>query len=170
MVRTSPSAPMTVPCPMRSVPRMAAVNASSGISACTRTTHWSAAARSNRSCSGLGCRRGGKAQLLVSAIGGAAEEQVGGQHIQRLEPAAHVAEDPLQVLQYAGRELVHEERAARLEHITGLAQDALAQGCRNGAEGDAGDDVARLAVAELVQNLVNRDRGRLHYVQPPIGE
>ncbi len=66
MVNTRPSRPMTAPWPMRSVPRIEAVKASSGISACTSTTDLSAESRSKLSSSCLGCRRGGKDQWLES--------------------------------------------------------------------------------------------------------
>src|SRR5262245_32302934 len=68
MVRTSPSSRMTTPLPMRSVPRMPAVNASSGTSARNSTIESSADSRSNRVCSRLGCISGGNAQLLRSAM------------------------------------------------------------------------------------------------------
>src|SRR5262252_7778559 len=59
---------MTTPLPMRSVPSMPAVKASSGTSARSRTRESSARSRSNRACSTLGCISGGKAQLLRSAM------------------------------------------------------------------------------------------------------
>src|SRR5687768_9856614 len=54
MVRTRPLSSITTPLPIRSVPRMGAVNASSGISARTCTTESSAASRSKRQSSGFG--------------------------------------------------------------------------------------------------------------------
>src|SRR6267378_1659277 len=68
MVRTRPSSRMTTPLPMRSVPRMPAVNASSGTSARSNTIESSAPSRSNRASSVLGCISGGNAQLLRSDI------------------------------------------------------------------------------------------------------
>src|SRR5712675_1231488 len=69
MVSTSPSSRMTTPLPIRSVPSMPAVNASSGTSARSSTIESSAASRSKRDSSGLGCISGGNAQLLRSAMG-----------------------------------------------------------------------------------------------------
>src|SRR5258708_37577932 len=65
---------------------------------------------------------------------GLTDEQMRRQHVERLEPAADVAEDALQVLQHARGELVDEKCPAGFEHIAGLAQYAFAQRCRNGAE------------------------------------
>src|SRR2546427_4057014 len=69
MVRTSPSSRMTPPLPIRSVPRIPAVKASSGISERNSTIESSAASRSKRNSSALGCISGGNAQLLRSAMG-----------------------------------------------------------------------------------------------------
>src|SRR5438874_4405099 len=57
---------------------------------------------------------------------GLTDEQMRRQHVERLEPAADVAEDALQVLQHARGELVDEKCAAGFEHIAGLAQYSLA--------------------------------------------
>src|SRR5882762_186422 len=69
MVSTSPSSRMTTPLPIRSVPRIPAVNASSGTSARSSTIESSAASRSKRDSSGLGCISGGNAQSLRSPMG-----------------------------------------------------------------------------------------------------
>src|SRR5437867_1026341 len=69
MVRTSPSSRMTTPLPIRSVPRIPAVKASSGTSERNSTIESSAASRSKRNSSALGCISGGNAQLLRSAMG-----------------------------------------------------------------------------------------------------
>src|SRR5258708_3123756 len=68
IVSTSPSEPMTTPCPIRSVPSAEAVKAESGTSECTCTTDWSAASRLKRRFSCRGCRRSGKAQSVVSPM------------------------------------------------------------------------------------------------------
>src|SRR5439155_19668893 len=68
MVRTSPSSRMTTPLPTRSVPRITAVKASSGTSERKSTIESSAASRSKRNSSALGCISGGNAQLLRSAM------------------------------------------------------------------------------------------------------
>src|ERR1700681_872349 len=68
-------------------------------------------------------------RILAGACSGGSgltDEQMRRQQVEQLEPAAHVAEDALQVLQHAGGELVHEKCAAGFEHIAGLAQYALA--------------------------------------------
>ena len=62
MVSTRPSSPMTTPLPVRSVPRIDAVNASSGTSARSATTAFIVAARSKRTSAAFGCRLGGNAQ------------------------------------------------------------------------------------------------------------
>src|SRR5512139_3307587 len=54
---------IATPVPVRSVPRIDAVNASSGISACTVTIEASAASRSNPTRSGSGWSSGGKAHF-----------------------------------------------------------------------------------------------------------
>src|SRR5256885_3348603 len=69
MVSTSPSSRMTTPLPIRSVPRIPAVKASSGTSERKSTIESSAASRSKRNSSALGCISGGNAQLLRSAMG-----------------------------------------------------------------------------------------------------
>src|SRR5437867_6191714 len=69
MVSTSPSSRMTTPLPIRSVPRIPAVKASSGTSERNSTIESSAASRSKRNSSALGCISGGNAQLLRSAMG-----------------------------------------------------------------------------------------------------
>src|SRR5882672_2711791 len=69
MVSTSPSSRMTTPLPMRSVPRIPAVKASSGTSERSSTMESSTASRSKRNSSALGCISGGNAQLLRSAMG-----------------------------------------------------------------------------------------------------
>src|SRR5512134_1713641 len=66
MVSTRPSSRITTPLPARSVPRICAVNASSGISARTRTTAPSAASRSKRQSSGCGRSSAGNAQSVGS--------------------------------------------------------------------------------------------------------
>src|ERR1700722_6305265 len=71
-----------------------------------------------------------------------AEEEVRGQHVQGLEFTADVTENPLQVLQHATGELVHQERATGLQDIAGFQQDLLTHGGGNGAEGNPGNDVA----------------------------
>src|SRR5258708_1729859 len=68
MVRTRPSSRMTMPLPARSVPRMDAVKASSGISERNCTTASSAGSRSNRNSSCCGCTPLGNAQLPCSAM------------------------------------------------------------------------------------------------------
>src|SRR2546427_400702 len=73
MVSTSPSSRMTTPLPIRSVPRIPAVKASSGTSERNSTIESSAASRSKRNSSALGCISGGNAQLLRSAMGFPAE-------------------------------------------------------------------------------------------------
>src|SRR5216683_1610116 len=73
MVSTSPSSRMTTPLPIRSVPRIPAVKASSGTSERNSTIESSAASRSKRKSSALGCIAGGNAQLLRSAMGFPAE-------------------------------------------------------------------------------------------------
>src|ERR1700730_14065994 len=88
-----------------------------------------------------------------------------GQDIEGFELAADVAEDPLQILQHTGRELIDEKGAAWLQHAATLAQDALAHRSRDGAEGDAGDYVAGLFMAVLAQNLVDRLCGGLYDVE-----
>jgi hypothetical protein len=60
-----------------------------------------------------------------------------GQDIEGLELVADVAEDPLQILENAGRKLIDEKGAVRLQYATSLAQDALAQRRGDGAERDA---------------------------------
>src|SRR3979490_367173 len=69
MVSTSPSSRMTTPLPIRSVPRIPAVKASSGTSERNSTIESSAASRSKRNSSALGCISGGNAQLLRSGMG-----------------------------------------------------------------------------------------------------
>src|SRR5256885_9482568 len=69
MVSTSPSSRMTTPLPIRSVPRIPAVKASSGTSERKSTIESSAASRSKRNSSALGCISGGNAQLLRSGMG-----------------------------------------------------------------------------------------------------
>src|SRR6476661_7299833 len=68
MVRTRPSSRTTTPLPTRSVPRICAVNASSGISARSCTTASSAPSRSKRQSSGRGRISAGNCQSLFSAI------------------------------------------------------------------------------------------------------
>src|SRR6266849_6374632 len=69
MVSTSQTSRMTTPLPIRSVPRIPAVKASSGTSERNSTIESSAASRSKRNSSALGCISGGNAQLLRSAMG-----------------------------------------------------------------------------------------------------
>src|SRR6266478_2826146 len=69
MVSTSPSSRMTTPLPIRSVPRIPAVKASSGTSERNSTIESNAAAMSKRNSSSLGCISGVNAQLLRSAMG-----------------------------------------------------------------------------------------------------
>src|SRR5713226_7387372 len=69
MVSTSPSSRITTPLPIRSVPSMPAVKASSVTSARNSTIESSTASRSKRASSDLGCISGGNAQVLTSAMG-----------------------------------------------------------------------------------------------------
>src|SRR6185437_15341570 len=85
-----------------------------------------------------------------------AEEQVCRQHVERLEAALDVMEDTLQVRKHAGGELVHQKGASRGQRAEGLEQNALAQLGRDGAEGNAGDDVVDVLVPLLAQDLVHR--------------
>jgi hypothetical protein len=96
------------------------------------------------------------------------DEQVRRQHVERLEPAPHVTEYLLQVLQHARGELVDQEGALRLEHVAGLAQDALAQRRGDGAERNARDDVVGARVTEASQDLLHRHGGSLHHAQPRV--
>src|SRR5262249_14714704 len=68
MVRTRPSSRITTPFPTRSVPRICAVNASSGTSARNCTTASSAPSRSKRQSSGRGRISTGNCQSLFSAM------------------------------------------------------------------------------------------------------
>src|SRR5258706_8450929 len=68
MVRTRPSSRMITPLPMRSVPRIPAVKASSGTSARNNTSESSAVSRSNETAAGSGCISRGNAQLPDSAM------------------------------------------------------------------------------------------------------
>ena len=83
-----------------------------------------------------------------------AEEQVGRQDVQGFELAPYIAENPLQIFQHPGGELVHQEGAAGLERFAGFEQDALAHRRGNGAEGNAGNDIAGVALSVLPQDLV----------------
>src|SRR6185295_4426334 len=68
MVSTMPFSEITTPLPARSVPRIEAVNASSGISERTSTTASSACSRSKRQSSGFGRISFGNAQSFCSAM------------------------------------------------------------------------------------------------------
>ncbi len=89
-----------------------------------------------------------------------------GQHVQGLEFTADVTENPLQVLQNAAGELVHQERATGLEDLAGFQQDPFPHRGGNGAEGNSGNDVAGVALPVAAQDLVHGLGGALDDVQP----
>src|SRR5215831_967957 len=101
---------------------------------------------------------------------GLADEQKRRQDVQWLEAASDVAKDALQVAQDARGELVHEKRAAGLEHVVGLLQDALAQRRRDGTEGNARDDVIGAQVPVTAQDLIDRLRRALDDLQTLVAE
>src|SRR5262245_12010584 len=86
---------MTTPLPIRSVPSMPAVNASSGTSARSRTSESSAPSRSNLVCSTLGCISGGNDQLLRSAMEGLRGTFILGQHADACQPGRSFRYTPL---------------------------------------------------------------------------
>src|SRR5256885_1724968 len=110
MVSTSPSSRMTTPLPIRSVPRIPAVKASSGTSERKSTIESSAASRSKRNSSALGCISGGNAQLLRSAMGFPAKSRPSFYGRARLRVSSRAIIFPYTLFVKDGHEHSHQHR------------------------------------------------------------
>src|SRR5262249_22095295 len=113
MVRTRPSSRITTPFPTRSVPRICAVNASSGISARSCTTASSAPSRSKRQSSGRGRISTGNCQSLFSAM-----KKSGPRGPILLEPRSGCRVEEVHVLHARGQEgaLARPDARAAVRH------------------------------------------------------
>src|SRR6266853_445791 len=110
MVSTSPSSRMTTPLPIRSVPSIPAVKASSGTSERKSTIESSAASRSKRNSSALGCISGGNAQLLRSAMGFPAKSRPSFYGRARLRVSSRAIIFPVHSLRQGGHEYSNQHR------------------------------------------------------------
>src|SRR5882762_10135124 len=144
MVSTSPSSRMTTPLPMRSVPRIPAVKASSGTSERKSTIESSAASRSKRNSSALGCISGGNAQLLRSAMGFPAKSRPSFYGRARLRVSSRAIISRYTLAVEDGHEHSH-------QHRDGFQSKDLADFRRQGEAGrDRADTELRASVGTLL--------------------
>src|SRR6266513_353887 len=148
---------MTTPLPILSVPRIPAVKASSGTSERKSTIESSAASRSKRNSSALGCISGGNAQLLRSAIGISREISPSFYGRARLRVSSRAIISRYTLLVKDGHEHSH-------QHRDGFQSKDLADFRR---QGEAGRDQAhterRAPVGILVATAALWTRGVLEH-------
>src|SRR6266850_5434699 len=144
MVSTSPSSRITTPLPIRSVPRIPAVKASSGTSERNSTIESSAASKSKRNSSALGCISGGNAQLLRSAMGFPAKSRPSFYGRARLRVSSRAIISRYTLAVEDGHEHSH-------QHRDGFQSKDLADFRRQGEAGrDHADTELRASVGTLL--------------------